>query len=212
MSVKQRWFDRTFALGLGADAAPKLVERLRQTPERLAAAVREVPDAFLTRRQDGKWSIQENAGHLLDLESLWDLRLDDFRDGAVTLRAADLENRRTHEAGHNDRSITELCGVQQRASSHRRKACPAARGRALAHVLAPASAAAHVSRRLVLLRCRARRPSPLHHRRTPVRLRSSLINSARTGRRASAEEADLPRGGTESAHQTALCPPPRCST
>ena len=66
----QRWFDRRFELGLGATAAPGLLERLGHTPERLADAVRGLPAEVLTRRPGGKWSIQENAGHLLDLESL----------------------------------------------------------------------------------------------------------------------------------------------
>lgn len=103
-----RWFDRKFELGLGADAAPELLERLRLTPERLADAVRGLPPEVLTRKREGKWSIQENAGHLFDLESLWDLRLDDYDAGATELHAADLENRKTHEAAHNDRPISDI--------------------------------------------------------------------------------------------------------
>ena len=103
-----RWFDRKFELGLGAEAAPELLERLRRTPERLADAVRGLPPEVLTRKHEGKWSIQENAGHLFDLESLWDLRLDDYDAGATDLHAADLENRKTHEASHNDRPISEI--------------------------------------------------------------------------------------------------------
>jgi len=103
-----RWFDRKFELGLGPDAAPELLERLRQTPDRLADAVRGLSAEILTRKPDGKWSIQENAGHLLDLEPLWEQRLDDYDAGAVTLRPADLENRKTHEAHHNDRLISDI--------------------------------------------------------------------------------------------------------
>ena len=104
----RRWFDRKFELGLEAKAAPEILERLRLTPERLADAVRGLPREVLTRKPEGKWSIQENVGHLLDLESLWDLRLDDYDAGAAELHAADLENRKTHEAAHNDRAISEL--------------------------------------------------------------------------------------------------------
>ena len=49
-----------------------------------------------------------NAGHLLDLESLWDQRLDDYDAGAPTLHPADLENRKTHEAAHNERPISDI--------------------------------------------------------------------------------------------------------
>jgi uncharacterized damage-inducible protein DinB len=108
MTTQGRWFDRKFELGLTAEAAPALLERLGRTPERLAAAVRGLPAEFLTRRIAGKWSIQENVGHLFDLESLWDQRLDDYDNGATELHPADLENRKTHEAAHNDRSISDL--------------------------------------------------------------------------------------------------------
>jgi uncharacterized damage-inducible protein DinB len=104
----KRWFDRKFELGLGADAAPELLERLRNTPERLADAVRGLPSEILTQQRDGKWSIQENAGHLFDLESLWDQRLDDYDAGAAELLPADLENHKTHEAAHNDRPISDI--------------------------------------------------------------------------------------------------------
>ena len=108
MATPRRWFDRKFELGLGAEAAPELLERLRLTPKRLADAVRGLPPEVLTRKPEGKWSIQENAGHLFDLESLWELRLDDYDAGATELHAADLENRKTHEAAHNDRPISEI--------------------------------------------------------------------------------------------------------
>lgn len=108
MTTQRRWFDRKFELGLRAEAAPELLERLRRAPERLARAVHGLPPEVLTRQPDGKWSIQENAGHLLDLEPLWDQRLDDYEAGATELHAADLENRKTHEAAHNDRPISDI--------------------------------------------------------------------------------------------------------
>ena len=110
MTTPRRWFDRKFELGLSEETAPELLERLRRAPERLADAVRGLAPELLTRRANGKWSIQENAGHLLDLESLWDQRLDDYDAGTTELHPADLETRKTHEAGHNDRSISEILG------------------------------------------------------------------------------------------------------
>jgi uncharacterized damage-inducible protein DinB len=104
----RRWFDRKFELGLEPEAAQELLERLRRTPERLADAVGGLPPEILTRKPEGKWSIQENAGHLLDLEPLWDQRLDDYDAGAADLHPADLENRKTHEAAHNDRPLAEI--------------------------------------------------------------------------------------------------------
>jgi uncharacterized damage-inducible protein DinB len=113
--MQQRWFDRTFERGLGAHAAPELLERLRNAPERLAESVRGLPHEVLTGRTDGRWSIQENAGHLFDLESLWDRRLDDYDAGAPELFPADLENRKTHEARHNDRAMADIFAAARRA-------------------------------------------------------------------------------------------------
>ena len=95
-------------LGLASSGLILPALRRGDTPERLADAVRGLPPEVLRRRHDGKWSIQENAGHLFDLESLWDQRLDDYDAGATELHPADLENRKTHEAGHNDRPIADI--------------------------------------------------------------------------------------------------------
>jgi uncharacterized damage-inducible protein DinB len=62
----------------------------------------------LTRRLDDTWSIQENVGHLLDMEPLWHQRVEDLLTQRQQLTAADLENRRTHEASHNAASLVTL--------------------------------------------------------------------------------------------------------
>ena len=108
MTTPRRWFDRKFELGLTPGAASELLERLRHTPQRLSEAVHGLPPEALTAKPNGKWSIQENAGHLLDLEPLWEQRLDDYDAGAIELHPADLENRKTHEAGHNGRVISDI--------------------------------------------------------------------------------------------------------
>ena len=100
-----RWFDRTFDLGLPVDVFPSVVERLRGTPARLEERLRSLPPEVLTRRPEDRWSIQENAGHLLDLERLWLGRLEDVLSGAEELRSVDLSNRATDEADFNARPI-----------------------------------------------------------------------------------------------------------
>jgi uncharacterized damage-inducible protein DinB len=105
---RRRWFERTFEVGLPVAAFPDILERVRGTPARLEERVRVLtPDEF-NAILDNTWSIQENVGHLLDLESLWAGRLDDLEAGAEQLRAADLENRKTHEARHNERDAEDL--------------------------------------------------------------------------------------------------------
>jgi uncharacterized damage-inducible protein DinB len=87
---------------------PNVVERVRGTPARLEDLTRSHPREILTRREGDKWSIQEHAGHLLDLEPLGTNRLDDFEAGRERLHAADVENRKTHEADHNSISIENI--------------------------------------------------------------------------------------------------------
>ena len=103
-----RWFDRKFDLGLPASAFPPILGRLRSFPDRLERQVRRVPEERLTVRVGDGWSIQENVGHLFDLEALWEKRLEDFDAGVTVLHPADLENRKTQEADHNSRRIDDL--------------------------------------------------------------------------------------------------------
>ena len=114
MSERTRWFSRTFAFDAPASAFASLVERLRGTPARLEERLRGLEPAALVARADGQWSIQENAGHLRDLEPLWAGRLDDFESGAERLRAADLENRRTHDAHHNAVPLADILDAFRR--------------------------------------------------------------------------------------------------
>lgn len=103
------WTQRpSFPMGLPVGNHPGVLTRLRGTPARLDELVRGVPTEAARRRSRGAWSIQEHVGHLLDLEDLWAARLRDFLSGADVLTAADMTNRRTWEADHNARTMTEL--------------------------------------------------------------------------------------------------------
>lgn len=107
--VKQtNWVEREFTFDCPIGVFPCFVERLRGTPARLEEIVNQLSPAILTERIDGGWSIQEHAGHLWDLEALWEQRLNDFRSGAAVLTAADMTNRRTFEANHNAGSLKDI--------------------------------------------------------------------------------------------------------
>jgi uncharacterized damage-inducible protein DinB len=95
------WFERKFEFTFPVDLHPNLCARLRGTPARLEEMVRGSTRDRLIRKPDEKWSAQEHAGHLLDLESLWIARVDDYLADAKELTPADLNNRKTHEANHN---------------------------------------------------------------------------------------------------------------
>jgi uncharacterized damage-inducible protein DinB len=112
--VSLRWTDRHFTFNLPEELLPVVIERLRGTPARIEDKVRGLSPALLIRRDGDAWSIQEHIGHLLDLDELHAGRLDDFLAGAAVLRAADMANRKTHEAAHNERPLTDLLRVFRR--------------------------------------------------------------------------------------------------
>ena len=108
MVERTEWIKRQFAFGLPLSMYPNVVERVRGTPARLEDLTRSLTREILRRRDGDKWSIQEQAGHLLDLEDLGMRRLDDFEAGRETLTAADMENRKTHDANHNADTIENI--------------------------------------------------------------------------------------------------------
>ena len=101
MSKHLKWTDRSFQFTFPVEVYPEMIERMRGTPARLEDRVESLSSEVLKRRDGKRWSIQENAGHLLDLETLIRQRLDEYLAGAKTLHAADMSNRKTHEADHN---------------------------------------------------------------------------------------------------------------
>jgi len=108
-SSVQLWFDRKFDFTFPVEQFPNLCVRLRGAPPRLEDLVRDAPRDRMIRKPGDTWSAQEHAGHLADLESLWMARVEDFlKDGGDTLTVADLTNRRTTEAGHNDRELKDI--------------------------------------------------------------------------------------------------------
>jgi len=99
------WFERKFDSSFPVELLPNLCARLRGTPARLEELTRTASPELLTRKPDGKWSAQENAGHLADLEPLWLARVNDYALGSTELTATDLQNRATDEANHNGRRL-----------------------------------------------------------------------------------------------------------
>ncbi len=109
MMTKWPWIDRTFRFDFPVEKWPDLLERVRGTPARLEDRVRDVPRELLTRRPGGGgWSIQQNIGHLIDLGYLPLRRIEQILAGEQTLIAADMGNRATNEAKHNDAVIGDL--------------------------------------------------------------------------------------------------------
>jgi uncharacterized damage-inducible protein DinB len=108
MSQAPIWFERKFEFSFPVEVLPNLCARLRGTPARLEDALHGRSHANLRKKAQGKWSAQEHAGHLLDLEPLWLARVEDYVAASDELTVADLKNRKTDEANHNARRVEEI--------------------------------------------------------------------------------------------------------
>lgn len=108
MSRVAVWFERKFAFSFPEEVWPNVCARVRGTPPRLEETLRGRSHEILIRKMRGKWSAQEHAGHLLDLEALWLARVEDYVAGSGELTVADLRNRKTDEADYNARSLEQI--------------------------------------------------------------------------------------------------------
>ena len=108
MSTRIKWTDRRFDFNFPVELYPEMIERVRGTPARLEDRLRSLPAEILTRRDGDRWSIQENTGHLLDLEALVIQRIEEYVAGAASLHAADMSNRKTYEADHNAVAVASI--------------------------------------------------------------------------------------------------------
>jgi uncharacterized damage-inducible protein DinB len=108
MSQVPTWFERKFESSFPVELHPNLLARLRGTPARLEEVLRGRSHELLIEKPQEKWSAQEHAGHLLDLEPLWRARVGDYVAASEQLTVADLKNRKTDEANYNARPLERI--------------------------------------------------------------------------------------------------------
>jgi uncharacterized damage-inducible protein DinB len=108
MSQVPIWFERKFEFSFPVELHPNLLARLRGTPARVEEVLRGRSQEILVSKPQEKWSAQEHAGHLLDLEPLWLARVGDYIAGSAQLTETDLKNRKTDEANYNSRPLEEV--------------------------------------------------------------------------------------------------------
>jgi uncharacterized damage-inducible protein DinB len=108
MSQMPVWFERKFEFSFPVELYPNLLARLRGTPARIEEVLRGRSQAILVRKPQGKWSAQEHAGHMLDLEPLWLARVGDYVAGSEQLTVTDLQNRKTDEANYNAQPLKTI--------------------------------------------------------------------------------------------------------
>lgn len=102
------WTSRKFAFDYPEGWMYNIIARLAGTHVRLREMTDNLNRQQLTTRLNGKWSIQEEIGHLLDLEELHEGRIDDFLARKDILRAADMTNAKTHASDHNAADCADL--------------------------------------------------------------------------------------------------------
>jgi uncharacterized damage-inducible protein DinB len=137
MAQVANWFDRKFEFPFPVELYPDICMRLRGTPARLEEVVRGVARDLLVKKPGEKWSAQEHAGHLLDLEPLWMARVEDYFTETSQLSMADLSNRKTDDAQHNQRQIGEILSefrdARSRLVSRAEKIDPSIFARSIPH-------------------------------------------------------------------------------
>jgi hypothetical protein len=106
MNVMRRtpWFQREFPPIADNGRLPSILERLVGTPARLRAMI---ASAMPVPSVAG-WTAAQEIGHLSDLEPLWLARVRDLREGRAQLTVADLTNRATTEADHDQWPLATL--------------------------------------------------------------------------------------------------------
>jgi uncharacterized damage-inducible protein DinB len=103
-----KWIDRTFFFGYDKGYIPCFIERLSSTAPRLDELMNGCSEFTASQKKGTEWSVKEHIGHLSDLETLHDGRIDDFINNFGELRPADMTNKETFAGGHNGRTIPQL--------------------------------------------------------------------------------------------------------
>ena len=102
------WLERDFSFDTPTWMFPHVIERVRGGPARLEDTLRDVSNLVLTRRESNAWSMQEEAGHLLDIEPLMSERLEQLVSGMRVLKAWDGTNEATWNAQHNTKALADI--------------------------------------------------------------------------------------------------------
>lgn len=117
MITRTKWFDRKFPIIEDSSRLLDIIERLEGTGLRIENKLHNSGKSYLQSTAKYKWSIKKQVGHLSDLEPLWLERVRQIKSGEENLKAADLTNKKTEEASHDDEKVKDLIAqfTRQRA-------------------------------------------------------------------------------------------------
>jgi hypothetical protein len=109
MAAPAPWAARKFSFDFPAELYPSILMRLRGTPARLEELLQGAAEQPRRRRPaPGKWSPLEHAGHLIEIERLWEKRVGEYLAGAAQLTPADMTNAVTCSADYNARPVADV--------------------------------------------------------------------------------------------------------
>ena len=108
MPPRLKWSDRRFTFDIPLWMYGSIVERLRGTPARVEERIRRVPGPLLLQRHGEAWSIQQNIGHLWDVEELWAQRVNDLKNGKETISPADQPGFSARALTHNEHPLDKI--------------------------------------------------------------------------------------------------------
>ncbi len=100
--AKWPWFERTFTFDYPASKHPDILERVRGMPIRVAERLGGLRADLLTRGDGKGLTIQENIGHLAQVDRLFTRRVEDLMAGVDVLTAAELTGKHIRDANFND--------------------------------------------------------------------------------------------------------------
>jgi len=109
------WFERSFTFGFPTSMLPFFLERLGGTIVRLTQKVEGIPEEHLAFRAEDKWSVKENIGHLLEVDTISGKRIDEITGGQEVLSRADLQT----SGSYNEmpmRNIVEAFAAKRKAN------------------------------------------------------------------------------------------------
>jgi uncharacterized damage-inducible protein DinB len=101
------WFERKFNFDFPVTIFPVIFSRLEGSIFRMYSLLSNADEEICSISSTG-WSVKQHVGHLFDLEELWWKRLEDFKNNAPVLTAADLNNTKTKNADHNSQTLEYL--------------------------------------------------------------------------------------------------------
>ena len=107
MIAQTPWIERSFQFNFPVGLFPVIFSRLEGSIFRLHSLLLNADEEQCCNNEKG-WSVKEHTGHLSDLEELWWKRLEDFQANKAVLTAADMNNQKTKEAQHNEKTLEQL--------------------------------------------------------------------------------------------------------